>query len=80
MSSPIPAGVPLKTTPLLQARAWTLRQEGRRWYLAAEMTLASTGAVLASGEAVMVLRDAGHFARHAEWLAEQDRAAQPEPR
>jgi hypothetical protein len=36
------------------------------------MTLASTGVVLARGEAVMVLRDAGHFARHREWLARQD--------
>jgi hypothetical protein len=31
--------------------------------------------VLARGEAVMVLRDYGHFARHQEWLAEQDAAA-----
>jgi hypothetical protein len=38
------------------------------------MTLASSGAVLARGEAVMVLRDMGHFARHQEWLAQQDGA------
>jgi hypothetical protein len=42
------------------------------------MTLASSGAVLARGEAVMVLRDIGHFARHQEWLARQDQAVQPQ--
>lgn len=67
---PVPLGRPLRT------RAWTLRREGQCWYVAGEMTLASTGAVLARGEAVMVLRDRGHFQRHAEWLAEQDQAAQ----
>ena len=65
---PVPVGRPL------HARAWTVRREGHRWYVAGEMTLASTGAVLARGEAVMVLRDLGHFARHQEWLAQQDGA------
>jgi len=41
------------------------------------MVLASTGVVLARGEAVMVARDFGHFARHQEWLAQQDAAARP---
>jgi acyl-coenzyme A thioesterase PaaI-like protein len=63
---PVPVGRPL------HARAWTVRREGHRWYVAGEMTLASTGAVLARGEAVMVVRDAGHFGRHQEWLAQQD--------
>ena len=67
---PVPVGRPL------HARAWTVRREGHLWYVAGKMTLASTGAVLARGEAVMVLRDAGHFARHRDWLAEQDQAAQ----
>jgi acyl-coenzyme A thioesterase PaaI-like protein len=70
---PVPLGRPLRT------RAWTVRREGRLWYVAGEMTLASTGAVLASGEAVMVLRDPAHFDRHRQWLADQDRAARPEP-
>ena len=65
---PVPVGRPL------HARAWTVRREGRRWYVAGELTLVSTGAVLGRGEAVMVLRDRGHFARHREWLAQQDRA------
>ncbi len=70
---PVPVGRPL------HAHAWTVRRAGRRWYVAGEMTLASSGAVLARGEAVMVLRDAGHFARHQEWLAQQDVTAQPQP-
>jgi acyl-CoA thioesterase FadM len=56
----------------LQARAWIVRKEASRWYVEGELTLASTGAVLGRAEAVMVLRDPGHFARHRAWLAEQD--------
>ena len=37
-----------------------------------ELILASTGALLGRAEAVMVLRDQGHFERHRAWLAEQD--------
>ena len=70
---PVPVGRPL------HARAWTVRREGRRWYVAGELTLVSTGAVLGRGEAVMVLRDRGHFARHQEWLAQQDLTARPQP-
>jgi acyl-coenzyme A thioesterase PaaI-like protein len=66
---PVPVGRPL------HARAWLERRDGHRWYVAGEMVLASTGAVLARGEAVMVARDFGHFARHQEWLAQQDAAA-----
>jgi acyl-CoA thioesterase FadM len=71
---PVPIGRPL------HARAWTVRRENRRWHVAGELTLASTGAVLGRGEAVMVLRDVGHFARHREWLTEQDAAAQTRQR
>jgi acyl-coenzyme A thioesterase PaaI-like protein len=67
---PVPVGRPL------YARAWRVRQEGHRSYVAGELTLASTGALLARGEAVMVLRHRDHFARHREWLAQQDLAAQ----
>ena len=64
---PVPVGRPL------HARASTVRREGHRWYVAGELTLASTRAVLARGEAVMVVRDIGHFARHQEWLARHTR-------
>jgi acyl-CoA thioesterase FadM len=66
---PVPVG------RALHARAWLVRRDGHRWYVSGEMVLATTGAVLARGEAVMVLRDYGHFARHQEWLAQQDAAA-----
>jgi acyl-coenzyme A thioesterase PaaI-like protein len=66
---PVPVGRPL------HARAWPVRREGHRLYVAGELTLASTGTVLGREEAVMVLRDRGHFARHREWLAGQDLAA-----
>lgn len=67
---PVPIGRPLR------AYAWTERREGRRWYVTGEMQLLSTGAVLARGSAVMVVRDSGHFERHAQWLAEQDAQAE----
>jgi len=70
---PVPVG------RLLRARAWTVRRESRRWNVAGELTLASTGAVLGRGEAVMVLRDLGHFARHRQWLAQQDLTARSRP-
>src|SRR5262249_60876664 len=70
---PVPVGRPR------HARAWLERREGRRWYVAGEMVLASTGAVLARGEAVMVARDPGHFARHQEWLAPPGAGPRPRP-
>jgi acyl-coenzyme A thioesterase PaaI-like protein len=66
---PVPVGRPL------HARAWVERKEGHRWYVAGELTLQSTGSLLARGEAIMVARDPGHFDRHRKWLAEQDAAA-----
>jgi acyl-coenzyme A thioesterase PaaI-like protein len=56
----------------LEARAWVARREGRRWYVAGELVLASTGAVLASAEGIWVERDPAHYDRHERWLAEQD--------
>lgn len=69
----------LKPVPVgreLGLRARVERREGRRWYLAAEMTLLSTGAVLARASGVWVTRDAAHFDQHERWLAQQDAAAQ----
>jgi len=66
---PVPIERPLKVT------ARVVRREGTRWYVHADMTLTSTGAVLASADAVMVERDPAHFARHEAWLKDQDTAA-----
>jgi acyl-coenzyme A thioesterase PaaI-like protein len=58
----------------LLGRAWPIRQEPRKWVVAGVLALASSGAVLSHGEAVMVLRNADHFDRHRAWLAEQERS------
>ena len=46
--------------------------EGRRLQMRAEMTLASSGARLASAHGVWVSRDISHYERHDAWLARQD--------
>jgi acyl-coenzyme A thioesterase PaaI-like protein len=56
----------------LVSRAWPIERGERKWLVAAELRLDSTGALLGTAEAVMVLRDAAHFERHRRWLAEQD--------
>ncbi|WP_231861612.1 MULTISPECIES: PaaI family thioesterase [Frankia] len=60
--------------PLL-GRASLVRREGHRWFIEAQIVLASSGAQLAAAEAVLVARDADHFARHERWLAEQEGSA-----
>ncbi|WP_405837358.1 PaaI family thioesterase [Streptomyces sp. NBC_01518] len=56
----------------LEVRAWVERREGRRWYIAGEMVLLPTRAVLARVSGIWVTRDQGHFARHEAWLAAQE--------
>ncbi|MFF5140058.1 PaaI family thioesterase [Streptomyces sp. NPDC013157] len=60
----------------LEVRAWVEKREGRRWYIAGEMVLLPARAVLARTSGIWVTRDPGHFARHQEWLAGQDRAGE----
>jgi acyl-coenzyme A thioesterase PaaI-like protein len=63
---PVPIGRPL------EARAWAERREARKWHLAGELVLASSGASLARAKGVFVLRDgATHFGEFERWLAEQ---------
>ena len=45
--------------------------EGRRLPMQAEMTLASSGARLASAHGIWVSRDLSHYQQHDEWLAGQ---------
>jgi len=57
--------------PLL-ARAWIDGREPRKWRIAGELVLASSGAPLARAEGIFVLRRReAHFAEFARWLAEQ---------
>lgn len=67
----------LKPVPIerpLHGRARLVRKEGSRWYVEASLALASTGAELATAEAIMVERDPAHFERHRLWLQGQDTA------
>lgn len=70
---PVPIERPLK------AKARVERREGSRWFVHADLMLVSTGAVLASADAVMVERDPAHFLRHHAWLAEQDQQSTAAP-
>lgn len=62
---PVPVDLPLRV------KAWVERREGSRWYLAAEMVLQSSGAVLTRASGVWVTRDRGHYDRNQQWLSEQ---------
>lgn len=65
---PVPIGRPLKAT------AWVASVEGRKWSIAGELRLSSSGAVLATASGIWVARDKGsHFAGFQNWLAEQER-------
>ena len=59
----------------LQARAWIDRIEGQKWFISGELVLMPNEAVLATATGIWIARDVAHFARHREWLAEQDAAA-----
>lgn len=58
----------------VEVRAWVDRREGSRWYLAGEMTLAASGAVLARASGIWITRDRTHFTRHQSWLTTQEAA------
>lgn len=63
---PVPAEQPL------EAVARVDRVEGRKWFMSAEVRLASSGAVLARGEGLWITRNMNeHFAEHQAWLADQ---------
>ena len=66
---PVPVGRPLEVSVTVD------RVEGRRWYIRGEMVLLPGRAVLARAQGIWVARDPEHFARHQNWLAEQDAAA-----
>ena len=69
----------LRPTPILhdlEVQAWVERVEGRRWHLEAEMTLASTGALLGRARGVFVERKAEHFENHRRWM---DRGGETRP-
>lgn len=65
---PVPIERPLKLV------AWRERIEGNRWINAGELTLISTGAVLARAHGEFAMRDqTRHFAKFREWIAAEEK-------
>jgi acyl-CoA thioesterase FadM len=66
----------LHPTPIerpLKLVAWRERVERNRWINHGELTLVSTGAVLARAHGEFAMRDQSrHFARFREWLAREE--------
>jgi len=63
---PVPIGHPMEAT------AWIEKIEGRKWTIAGELRLASSGATLATATGIWVARDkSAHFGAFERWLAEQ---------
>jgi acyl-coenzyme A thioesterase PaaI-like protein len=63
---PVPVGRPLA------ARSWVEKRDARKWGVASELTLCSSGAVLARASGVCVLRDReSHYAKFEQWLGQQ---------
>jgi acyl-coenzyme A thioesterase PaaI-like protein len=66
----------IKPAPILaevEIKAWVDEHEGRKWRLRGEMTLASTGAVLARASGLFIERRPTHFEDHKAWLEAQNR-------
>lgn len=70
---PVPVEWPLIGT------ATIVHREGRRVVVSCQLQLASSGAVVAVSEAIMVKRPPDHFDRHQSWLAEQGPGADQPP-
>jgi acyl-coenzyme A thioesterase PaaI-like protein len=47
------------------------RRDGRKWFVAGEMRLAASGAVLARATAFFLETSPDHFDRHRAWMADQ---------
>jgi acyl-coenzyme A thioesterase PaaI-like protein len=57
----------------LVARAWVDHVDGKKWHLAGELVLASSGAQLAIATGIFIARDkTAHFDAFEQWLAAQD--------
>ena len=56
----------------LDARSWIERRNRRKWHIAGEIALQSSGAILARAQGIFVLREAKtHFGAFERWLADQ---------
>lgn len=68
-TKPVPIG------HALVARAWAESETPSKWHVKAVLELEPGGAELATGKAILVNRDVGHFARHEQWLKAQAKGA-----
>jgi acyl-coenzyme A thioesterase PaaI-like protein len=59
----------------LVARAWIDEIERSKWFISGELLLLPSRSVLATATGIWIARDPSHFARHEQWLAEQDSAS-----
>ena len=63
---------PVPVDRWLAARAWVESRSDGNWEISGVLTLEATGSELARAHGTWVERTERHFARHAEWLREQD--------
>jgi acyl-coenzyme A thioesterase PaaI-like protein len=56
----------------LVGRAWIDRIERSKWFISGELLLLPSRSGLATATGIWIARDPSHFARHEQWLAEQD--------
>jgi acyl-coenzyme A thioesterase PaaI-like protein len=69
---PVPVGLGLEVA------AWVDRVERKKWFVAGELRLSSSSAVLTTATGVMIARDTGsHLNDIASWMATQDLAQSP---
>ncbi|MDT5252159.1 MAG: hypothetical protein QOH07_1106 [Mycobacterium sp.] len=54
----------------LSAKATVTGRDGRKVFVACELTLADAGELVATSEAVMIKRPSDHFDRHQRWLSQ----------
>lgn len=55
----------------LIGRAWPVRTQNRKVYVRATLELESSGAIVATADAIMIKRPATHFEHHYQWLETQ---------
>ena len=65
---------PVPVERALVARAWIDKIEGSKWFISGELLLPLKQSVLATATGIWIARDPSHFAKHEQWLAEQDEA------
>jgi acyl-coenzyme A thioesterase PaaI-like protein len=64
--------LPVPIGRALVAQAWVEQREARKWQVAGDIALESSGVIVARAQGIFVLRDGpAHYQRFARWLADQ---------